>query len=219
VETQKFGDSQYTKQKLETVQSYLQPYATALKNQSFQLIYVDACAGSGASAPKSATKSEYEDRQRALDGFGRPILDTEQIVIGSALRALSIDPPFHKYIFNDFSRSNVRSLESVIENEFIHLKDRIETSTLDANELIQRFCSSYDWNETRAVVFLDPFGLQINYESLELLGATKAVDLWYLVPIFAMYRQVSGDGQAIIYLSEQARCANQISDRPILSKH
>jgi three-Cys-motif partner protein len=44
-------------------------------------------------------------------------------------------------------------------------------------------------------VFLDPFGLQIDYETLKLLGQTRAVDLWYLVPVFAMYRQVSGDGQ------------------------
>jgi three-Cys-motif partner protein len=44
-------------------------------------------------------------------------------------------------------------------------------------------------------VFLDPFGLQIDYETLTLLGKTGAVDLWYLVPVFAMDRQVSGEGQ------------------------
>ena len=61
--------------------------------------------------------------------------------------------------------------------------------------MLRDLCTSQDWNETRAVVFLDPFGLQIDYETLRLLGKTKAVDVWYLVPVFAMYRQVSGDGQ------------------------
>jgi hypothetical protein len=28
-----------------------------------------------------------------------------------------------------------------------------------------------------------------------MLGDTGAVDVWYLVPVFAMYRQISGDGQ------------------------
>jgi len=81
---QSFGD-EYTKQKLQTVERYLKPYATAL-NDKFKLLYVDACAGSGASIPKSATKAEAEDAQQALEGFGRPVLDSDQIVIGSALR-------------------------------------------------------------------------------------------------------------------------------------
>ena len=61
--------------------------------------------------------------------------------------------------------------------------------------MLRKMCSAYDWNKTRAVVFIDPFGLQINYETLQALGRTKAIDLWYLVPVFAMYRQVSGEGQ------------------------
>lgn len=191
---QPFGD-RYTKQKLETVERYLQSYSTALKNKPFTLLYVDACAGSGASVPKSATKAEEEDRQKALEGFGTTVLDTDQIVIGSAIRALSIQPPFHRYLFNDLNRTNVEALNQVIDRSFPHLWDRIEITQLDANDMLKEMCSNYDWNETRAVVFLDPFGLQINYGTLQLLGATRAVDLWYLVPVFAMYRQISGEGQ------------------------
>lgn len=190
---QPFGD-EYTKQKLQTVERYLKPYATAL-NDKFKLLYVDACAGSGASIPKSATKSEAEDAQQALEGFGRPVLDSDQIVIGSALRALSINPPFHRYLFNDLDRKNVQSLMEAIDGRFAHLKDRITTTNLDANDMLRQMAASYDWRETRAVVFLDPFGLQIRFETLEILAQTRAIDLWYLVPVFAMYRQVSGDGE------------------------
>lgn len=190
---QPFGD-EYTKQKLETVERYLKPYSTAL-NGKFKLLYVDACAGSGASIPRSATRAEAEDAQQALDGFGRPVIDSDQIVIGSALRALGVSPPFHRYLFNDLDSKNVESLREAIEGEFAHLNERIVTTSLDANEMLRQMVSSYDWRETRAVVFLDPFGLQIKFETLKMLAQTRAVDLWYLVPVFAMYRQVSGDGE------------------------
>ena len=190
---QSFGDK-YTKQKLDTVERYLRPYSTAL-NGKFKLLYVDACAGSGASIPKAATKSEAEDAQQALDGFARPVVDSDQIVIGSALRALSINPPFHQYLFNDLDSKNVESLKTAINGKFSYLGDRVLTTNLDANEMLRNMAASYDWRETRAVVFLDPFGLQIKFETLEILARTRAVDLWYLVPVFAMYRQVSGDGE------------------------
>ena len=41
-----FG-GKWTQEKLEKVGHYLQTYATALKNQKFKLIYIDAFAGTG----------------------------------------------------------------------------------------------------------------------------------------------------------------------------
>lgn len=193
MQAQSFGD-RHTVQKLETVQRYLQAYATALKNQPFKLLYVDACAGSGSSVPKAALEQQ-DSNQVTLDGFDSPVLDTDEIIVGSAIRALSVNPPFQKYLLNDVKQANVDALRKAIQNDFSHLSGRVELTKLDANVMLTTLCASHDWKETRAVVFLDPFGLQINYETLERLGKTCAVDLWYLVPVFAMYRQVSGDGQ------------------------
>ncbi|HEX8556350.1 MAG TPA: three-Cys-motif partner protein TcmP [Sphingomonas sp.] len=193
MQAQSFGD-RHTVRKLETVQRYLQAYATALKNQPFKLLYVDACAGSGSSVPKAALEQQHSS-QVPLDGFASPVLDTDEIIVGSAIRALSVSPSFHKYLLNDVKQANVDALRRAIRDDFSHLSDRVELTKLDANDMLTTLCASHDWRETRAVVFLDPFGLQINYETLERLGKTCAVDLWYLVPVFAMYRQVSGDGQ------------------------
>jgi three-Cys-motif partner protein len=190
---QPFGDK-HTVQKLETVQRYLQTYVTALKFSPFELLYVDACAGSGSSVPKSAL-DEPDNGQGALYGFTPPVADTDEIIVGSAIRALGVNPPFHKYLLNDVKSSNVAALQKSVSEEFSHLSDRVTLSRLDANEMLQNLCASQNWRESRAVVFLDPFGLQINYETLQMLGRTQAVDVWYLVPVFAMYRQVSGDGQ------------------------
>lgn len=193
MEAQSFGDK-HTVQKLETVERYLQAYVTALKFKSFKLLYVDACAGSGSSVPKGALE-QYHPNQVPLDGMSSPIVDTDAIIVGSAIRALGVNPPFHEYLLNDKKQANVDALRQSVRENFAEIADRVELTTLDANEMLQSLCLSQNWRETRAVVFLDPFGLQINYDTLQLLGRTKAVDLWYLVPVFAMYRQVSGDGQ------------------------
>lgn len=192
---QKFGDD-YTRKKLEAVENYLRPYRQVLKRQQFELLYIDACAGSGHSMPKSASQEEKESAQQAaLDGFSSPVLEAEQILTGSAVRALSSEPPFHRYLLNDKKQANVRALSSIVAEDFPHLADRVEITGYDANDMIEKVCDNYDWKKTRALVFLDPFGLQINFETLKMLGATEAVDLWYLVPVFAMYRQVSGTGE------------------------
>lgn len=191
--TQAFGDK-HTIQKLNTVQKYLQAYVTALKNQSFELLYVDACAGSGSSMPKWAIETE-NPVQAGLEGMERRVADADDLIVGSAIRALGVTPPFHRYLLNDVKKSNVDALKNSVKHSYPHLADRVEISRLDANEMLRKLCKDQNWRATRAVVFIDPFGLQIDYSTLQMLGETEAIDLWYLVPVFAMYRQVSGDGR------------------------
>lgn len=45
----------------------------------------------------------------------------------------------------------------------------------------------------RAVVFLDPYGMNVEWETLELLASTRAVDVWYLFPMLAVTRQLARD--------------------------
>jgi three-Cys-motif partner protein len=194
---QEFGDK-HTKKKLETVEAYLRAFTTALKKQNFTLYYIDACAGSGASVPKqSRARAGVNTDQVGLGISTEEIADADLIVQGSATRALSINPPFDRYIFNDARRSNVRSLSEIVQKQFSHLEDRVEITQQDANARLRALCGSVDWKCSRAVVFLDPFGLQMKFDTLCELARTKAVDLWYLVPVFAMYRQIRADGQVI----------------------
>lgn len=180
---QRFGND-HTNKKLETVRKYLSVYTTALKKQRFELIYFDACAGSGSSAPKS------EDGQAIM-------LEADDIIVGSAIRALGENPAFDRYIFNDLKRANIKSLQEIVTTDFSHLKDRVTLTQKDANEALINLCDSVNWTSSRAVVFLDPFGLQIKFSTLEKLAQTKAVDVWYLVPVHAMSRQVKGDGTVL----------------------
>lgn len=40
-----------------------------------------------------------------------------------------------------------------------------------------------DWNTHRAVVFLDPYGMQVDWNLIAAIAATKAIDLWISFPI------------------------------------
>lgn len=194
---QVFGDD-HTRKKLEAVQAYLGMFTTALKKQNFDLLYIDACAGSGASVSRAvAANSKQASEQIPLMHADESMLDADKIIVGSAIRALAVQNPFTRYLFNDVKRANVEALKSEIDANYSHLSNRVTVTQFDANEMLKSICKSTNWKKTRAVVFLDPFGLQIKYETLQFLAETEAVDVWYLVPVFAMFRQVRGDGAVL----------------------
>lgn len=181
---QTFGNA-HTKIKLEALGKYLQAYVTVLKKQKFNTVYFDVCAGSGSSKPKIALEGQSS------------LFDEDIIIEGSPTRALKVTPPFNKYLFNDLKLKNVKSLENLAQT-YPEIKDRIEVTRLDASEAVSNFCDNTNWSNTRAVVFLDPFGIKpIKYSLIEKLAATKAVDLWYYIPVGAMNRQVSNKGDVL----------------------
>ena len=40
-----------------------------------------------------------------------------------------------------------------------------------------------DWSGHRAVLFLDPYGMEVEWKTIEAIAATKAIDLWLLFPL------------------------------------
>lgn len=178
---QKFG-GEHTRRKLDVVAKYLTAYATVMKRQDFRLFYVDGFAGSGASVSKG-------DTQLATDPTLFPSAD---VVEGSPIRALSVDPPFDQYVFIDKNNENVRSL-SELRSGFPNRN--IEVVHGDANDRLAEFCTRIATDRLdRAVIFLDPFGLSVRWDTIQKIAATKKVDLWYLVPVDGMSRQIKDDG-------------------------
>lgn len=177
---QGFG-GEHTRRKLDVVAKYLSAYVTVMKKQRFRLFYVDGFAGSGG----STSKADLLDSDPAL-------FPTSDMVEGSPLRALSVDPPFDKYLFIEKAEKNIKSLSEVCAK----FPDRnYEVWPGDANEKLREFCQSIKRNKSdRAVVFLDPFGLSVEWETICDLASTEKVDLWYLVPVDGMSRQIKNDG-------------------------
>jgi three-Cys-motif partner protein len=75
------------------------------------------------------------------------------------------------------------------------LADRITLVNEEANSYLQRLCRE-SWDGKRAVVFLDPFGMQVKWTTIETLARTKAVDTWILFPLgVAVNRLLTRSGE------------------------
>jgi three-Cys-motif partner protein len=59
----------------------------------------------------------------------------------------------------------------------------------DANTFIRDYCQSWPRGQ-RAVLFLDPFGLEVNWASIACIAGTKAIDLWLLFPLSSVMRML-----------------------------
>ena len=158
----------WTQRKLGVVREYLRLYATALKNQSFERIYIDAFAGTG---------DRTDKRHDSLPLLDLPEFDA--VAKGSARLALEVEPAFHHYILIERATRRASELEA-LKAEFPNLK--IEIVNADGNEAIAAVCSATNWRRTRGVVFLDPYGLQVTWATLVAIAATKALDVWVLFP-------------------------------------
>lgn len=190
---QRFGGGQ-TEDKLTRVAKYLKGYTTALKNQGFRLLYIDAFAGTGYWEPRTASMDDVQE-----DMFSGAIpADTENIknlMKGSARLALEVEPPFDEYVFIESNRNRYKELTR-LARKFPHLENRIKFVHGEANAVVARICKETVWgNEARAVVFLDPFGAQVDWRTIESIAATEAMDLWYLFPLMAVVRMTPRDGK------------------------
>ena len=153
---------------LSVVRTYLKMYATALKNQPFRRLYIDAFAGTG----------DRTDKRRST----LPLLDLpefEAVAKGSARLALEVDPPFDRYILIERATRRASELES-LKSDFPNL--RVEIINADANDTIADVCKITDWRGARGVVFLDPYGLQVHWDTLGAVASTQALDVWVLFP-------------------------------------
>lgn len=156
----------WTQQKLEILRRYLDAYTTALKDQPFTLIYVDAFAGRGTWSP---------GRGYVLDDYG----DAVELQKGSPLIALEIeDKRFDRLVLIEKDPGNVESLWTIDD-------DRIEVIYGDANEKLPELCSSLQPLD-RAVVFLDPYATQVDWGTIAAIAGTEKIDCWILFPRMAV---------------------------------
>ncbi len=183
-----FG-GEWTRIKLEVVRRYLEAYQTALKNQPFNTIYIDAFAGTGYYLPRQDAKHVAT----LLPQLVEP--EVIQLRDGSVRNALKVDPRFQKYIFIEYDERKAAALEG-LKTEFPDRAADITIVTQDANTYLQRLCNQADWHRYRAVLFLDPFGMQVSWETLMAIANTQAMDMWLLFPLgVAVNRMLTRDGE------------------------
>ena len=174
----RFGGA-WTEIKLELLQGYLHFYTQALKNKPFKnkpfkLLYIDAFAGTG---------------DRTVSG-NQPGLFVSERMKGSARIALELERPFDRYVFIEQNSRRFQALETLRRQ---YLRHQVEFLRGEANVALQNLCTQVPWPEYRAVLFLDPYGLSVEWTTLQSIARTQAIDLWYWFSLFGLYRQTARD--------------------------
>ena len=173
---QRFGGD-WTQEKLMRVRKYLFAYTAALKNTPFTLIYIDAFAGTGYREIKAA------DENPGLMFPGQVEGDVEAFHAGSARIALETEPPFADYYFIEQDAQKCRELRT-LKRDFPEKASSIHILNEDANTAIERICNfCLQSRNVRGVLFLDPFGMNVPWRTIETVARTKAIDMWYLFPL------------------------------------
>jgi len=168
----------WTTRKLDIVSAYLSAYTTALKNAPFETLYIDAFAGSGY---RTSTRRKIADVSSEMLFPDLSMDEPQSLLAGSARRALLTQPEFHRYVFIE-RHTAYRAELAKLTSEFPHLAERIEILGGDANEELKELCRQ-TWRRRRAVLFLDPYGMQVEWSTVEAIAGTKAIDLWLLFPL------------------------------------
>jgi three-Cys-motif partner protein len=171
----------WSEEKLDLLAKYLKAYSDIMNNQKTSnnpigkpwlraYYYIDAFAGS--------VRPKAKDEERYIEG--------------SPLRALQTEPRFDSYWFIDVSS---RRIERVVElsNDFPDCLINVRQGNCNdilCNEVIPQIPYS---SKRRAFVFLDPYGLQVNWKTVTELANTKTCDIFVNFSVMAVTRLLPRD--------------------------
>lgn len=178
--SKRFGGP-WTEQKLDTFIAYVKAYLTIMNKQKqrWKTIYFDGFAGAGERIQKGSIgelKFEFVYSKTALEDLG--------VFRGSIKRILELPQPywFDWYYFVDIDPEATESIKKLVEETKPGFADRIQIRQSDCNEqLIEMANKALKSGEYAALVFLDPFGMQVKWESIAALKNTRS-DVWLLLP-------------------------------------
>jgi three-Cys-motif partner protein len=175
-----FGSAE-TERKLRCLSEYLSAFTIALRNQNFTCIYIDAFAGSGSRTEVHAAIPLFGEDEAA-----------EVTTPGSAAIAIGTDPPLDALVLIEQDPQRFAALK---ELQRVHDDRRIVIRQGDANEYVRKLCGNMKWRAprtdrrgVRGVIFLDPYGMEVEWKTVEAIAKTKALDCWYFFPLSGLYR-------------------------------
>ncbi len=164
----------WSEEKLDLLAKYLKAYSVIMNNQKAiwlrDYYYIDAFSGS--------VKPRAKDEERYIDG--------------SPIRALQTEPKFDGYWFIDVNPQRIKRVEKLREdfpNQTIEAY-RGDCNDVLCNEIIPKIPYS---SKKRAFVFLDPYGLQVDWNTVQELASTKTCDIFVNFSIMGVTRRLPRD--------------------------
>jgi three-Cys-motif partner protein len=162
---------EWSQEKLNLLEKYLGAYTTIMdkqkKNNGWlrKFYYIDAFAG----AVEAISKEEQE------------------YIEGSPLRALRTQPKFDEFIFIDVNPQRIEKLNNLKAS---FPDNRIDIRQGDCNEVLrnQVYKEITFQSYQRGMVFLDPYGMEIEFATIEDLAKTKAIDIFVNFSVMGVTR-------------------------------
>ncbi len=151
--------------KLAILDEYARPYNQILHKNKLKTIYIDGFAGAGHHRAK---------------GSGR-------LIEGSPLRALNVQPPFDYLHFVDTDGARVTQLKRISSG-----RPNVSIYQGDCNDILasQVFPTIRYASRERALCILDPYGLDLNWETIKMAGESIVIEIFLNFPVMDMNRNV-----------------------------
>jgi three-Cys-motif partner protein len=159
--------------------------------------------------PKNPRKKPWLKAYYYIDAFAGSVKptakeDEQRYIEGSPLRALRTEPPFDGYWFIDASPQRTERLERLCD-EFpdreIHVR-RGDCNEILCNDILPNL-SLKKKSPRRAFVFLDPYGLQVDWQTITQLAETKACDIFINFSVMGVTRLLLKDKEPKTEVVEQ----------------
>jgi len=168
----------WSREKLVLLRNYLVAYTSILNNMR-----------KSASNPSGWLKEmHYID---AFAGSVRPWdKESGEHIDGSPLVAIKTIPSFDRYVFIEKSKKRFCSNIKPLKTQFPEKK--IEVFCGDCNDIIcDDVAKRYrPRNGVRGFAFLDPYGLNLRWETVESFGKTESFDVFINFSVMGVYRQL-----------------------------
>lgn len=151
--------------KLEIIQKYGPAYTQAFagKGRSLKKFYIDGFSGAGLHVSKA----------------------TGATIEGSPARALKVAPPFDGFSFVDLNKDKTDYLREQCRD-----RSNVDIFTGDCNEHLTRDILPKIKYElyTRALCLLDPYGMHLDWDVIQMAGRSCAIDMFLNFPIMDINR-------------------------------
>lgn len=150
--------------KLEIVKEYAKAYSTILAKQPrMRHVYIDAFAGAGVHELKS----------------------TGELVPGSPLNALNVDPPFRELHLVDLDGAKVDNLKQLTAGRNDVFVYKGDTNDVLVREIFPRV----RWEDyKRGLCLLDPYGLTLDWKVIAHAARARTIEIFLNFPIMDMNR-------------------------------
>jgi three-Cys-motif partner protein len=153
----------WAEQKHRYVGMYAELFATGMKNRWKRRVYLDLFSGSGHSRLRGTTR----------------------VVLGSPLVALSLPDLYDAYIFSDEDPAVVEALKARVAK--MGLSERCSFIPGDVNAKVDEICARIPGPtaaRTLSFCFLDPFKLNIRFETVRRLAEGRDIDFLILLALY-----------------------------------